>query len=219
MTKSNSHFTDLMITKDVHGNADFIFGVDMERMMMDNSAYSALIAEMNATAKKQIAANSKILSFNITRRQVKKGLSLNYLGSPQIPEVFSDETISHQVLGSVDEMSEVPLLVSGQTSGIKYLTASDIGLSRQTAGTYQYELSISMIDGFIPTIRNLLKKLYRTSSSISTYAALLNIPDNYDSNRKRAKISIKKSTTDKMSKSWRTSMQNIDEHHLSSHPV
>ena len=202
MTKSNSHFTDLMITKDVHGNADFIFGVDMERMMMDNSAYSALIAEMNATAKKQIAANSKILSFNITRRQVKKGLSLNYLGSPQIPEVFSDETISHQVLGSVDEMSEVPLLVSGQTSGIKYLTASDIGLSRQTAGTYQYELSISMIDGFIPTIRNLLKKLYRTSSSISTYAALLNIPDNYDSNRKRAKISIKKSTTDKMSKSY-----------------
>ena len=67
---SNSHFTDLMITKDVSGNADFIFGVDMDRMTIDNSAYSALIADMTDVAKRQIAANSEILSFNITRRQV-----------------------------------------------------------------------------------------------------------------------------------------------------
>tara|TARA_R110000744_G_scaffold74903_1_gene149335 strand:- start:922 stop:2415 length:1494 start_codon:yes stop_codon:yes gene_type:complete len=191
-----------MITKDVSGNADFIFGVDMDRMMIDNSAYSNLIENMTDVAKKQIAANSEILSFNMTRRQVKKELSLNSIGSPQKPEVFSDETISHQVLGSVGEMGEVQLSVSGQASGTKYLTASDIGLSKQTAGTYQYELSISTIDGFIPTINNLLKKLYRTSNDISNYTALIAIPDNYDSGKKRTKISIKKSTTDRMSKSY-----------------
>ena len=202
MNKTNSHFTDLMITKDISGNADFIFGVDMDRMTIDNSAYSALIADMTDVAKRQIAANSEILSFNINRRQVKKELSLNTLGSPMMPEIFSDETISHPVLGSMNEMKEVPITVSGGSSGIKYLTASDIGLSNQTAGTYQYELSISIVDGFIPTVNNLLKKLYKTSSEVDRYLALLNIPKNYDSTRKRVEISIKKSTTDRISKTY-----------------
>ena len=61
MTKSNSHFSDLMITKDTYGNADFIFGVDMGRMLIDNSAYSALIADMTDVAKRQIAAESEDL--------------------------------------------------------------------------------------------------------------------------------------------------------------
>ena len=202
MTKSNSHFTDLMITKDIAGNADFIFGVDMDRMIIDNSAYSDLIAEMTDVAKRQIAANSEILSFKINRRQVKKELSLNSLGSPQKPEVFSDETISHQVLGSVGEMSEVPLSISGKTSGIKYLTASDMGLSKQTAGTYQYELSISTVCGFIPTVNKLLKKLYRTSNDVGDYLALLDVPDNYDSIKQKSKISIRKTKTDEMSKTY-----------------
>ena len=202
MTKSNSHFSDLMITKDASGNADFIFGVDMERMMIDNSAYSNLIENMTDVAKKQIAANSQILSFNMTRRQVKKELSLNSLGSPQMPEVFSSETISHQVLGSVDEMGEVPLAVSNKASGVKYLTASDMGLSKQTAGTYQYELSISTIDGFIPTLSNLLKRLHRTNNDVADYLALLDIPDNYDSNKHKSKISIRTAKTDEMSKTY-----------------
>mgnify|MGYP003666274699 CR=1 FL=1 len=202
MTKSNSHFTELMITKDTSGNADFIFGVDMDRMAIDNSAYSALIENMTDIAKRHIAANSEVLSFNINRRQVKKELSLNSLGSPMMPEVFSDETISHPVLGSMSEMNEVPITVSGDSSGIKYLTASDIGLSGQTAGTYQYELSISFVDGFIPTISKLLKKLYRTNSDVSDYVALLEIPDNYDSTIKKSKISIRKAKIDEMSKTY-----------------
>jgi len=201
MKKSNSHFTDLMITKDTSGNADFIFGVDMNRLMIDNSAYSALIADMTDVAKKQIAANSEVLSFNITRRQVKSNLSLNALGSPSKPEVFTNETISKPIISSIREMKEVPLSIGG-SNGIKYLTASDTDLSKQTAGTYQYELSISTIDGFIPTIDKLLKKLYRTSDDISNYLALLDIPENYNSKRRRTKISIKKESTDRMSKTY-----------------
>ena len=145
MSRNNSHFSDLMITKDASGNADFMFGVDMDRMIIDNSAYSDLIAEMTDVAKRQIAANSEILSFKINRRQVKKELSLNTLGSPMMPEVFTNETISKPILGSMSDMKEVPLfvaerdarptLVAGQLSGIKYLTASDTDLSEQTAGT------------------------------------------------------------------------------------
>ena len=200
MNKTNSHFSDLMITKDASGNADFIFGVDMDRMVIDNSAYSALIADMTDVAKRQIASNSEILSFNVNRRQVKKEKSLNSLGSPQNPEVFSDETISHPILGSIDEMNEVPITVSGGSSGIKYLTASDVGLSEQTAGTYQYELSISIVDGFVPTVKKLLKKLYRTSNDVSDYIALLDIPDNYDSERQVTKLSVREAKTDEMSK-------------------
>ena len=216
MAESNSHFTDLMITKDTSGNADFIFGVDMNRLMIDNSAYSALIAEMTDVAKRQVAANSEIMSFNINRRQVKKELSLNSLGGAAMPEVFSDETISHPVLGSISEMREVSITVSGGSSGIKYLTASDTGLSTQTAGTYQYELSISLIDGFIPTMNDILKRLYRTSDDVSNYVALLDIPGNYDSKKRRAKISIREASTDRMSNtyvnalSYFQNLENID---------
>ena len=215
-SKSNSHFTDLMVTKDTSGNADFIFGVDMDRMVIDNSAYSALIENMTDTAKRQIAANSEILSFNVNRRQVKKEKSLNSLGSPQNPEAFNDETISHPVLSSMSEMNEVPLTVSGQSSGIKYLTASDIGLSRQTAGTYQYELSISLIDGFIPTINKLLKKLYRTRKEVSVYLSMLEKPENYESNKKKTRLLVSTKKTDEMSKiyvdalSYFINMKNIN---------
>jgi hypothetical protein len=191
-----------MITKDTFGNADFIFGVDMDRLMIDNSAYSALIENMTDTAKRQIATNNEVLSFNITRRQVKRDLSLSYLGSPLMPKVFSDETISHQVVDSMNEMNEVPLLASGHSSGIKYLTASDIGLSKQTAGTYQYELSITVVDGFAKTIGKLLKRLYKTNNDVADYLALLDIPKNYDSKRRRVRISIRESATDAMSKSY-----------------
>jgi len=215
-SKSNSHFTDLMVTKDTSGNADFIFGVDMDRMVIDNSAYSALIENMTDTAKRQIASNSEILSFNVNRRQVKKEKSLNSLGSPQNPEAFNEETISHPVLSSMSEMNEVPLAVSGQSSGIKYLTASDIGLSRQTAGTYQYELSISLIDGFVPTINKLLKKLYRTRKEVSVYLSMLEKPENYESNKKRTRLSVSTKKTDEMSKiyvdalSYFINMKNIN---------
>ena len=119
------------------------------------------------------------------------------------------------------------MIVPGQTSGIKYLTASDIGLSRQTAGTYQYELSISFVDGFIPTIRNMLKKLYRTSDDVSIYLSLLGIPKSNYLKKKGSKISIKKSTTDRMSKTYvdalsyfkRTSIRSINERPLSLHRV
>jgi hypothetical protein len=191
-----------MITKDAFGNADFIFGVDMNRLMIDNSAYSALIADMSDTAKRQVADNSEITSFIISRRQVKKELSLNSLGSAAISSIFTKETISQPVISSMNEMKQTSITVSGQTRDIKYLTASDIGLSKQTAGTYQYELSISVIDGFIPTINKLLKKLYRTNNDITAYLALLDIPDNYDSKRRRMKVSIKKTTIDRMSKSY-----------------
>jgi hypothetical protein len=157
---------------------------------------------MTEIAKRQIASNSEILSFNVNRRQVKKEKSLNSLGSPQNPEVFSDETISHPILGSINEMNEVPITVSGGSSGIKYLTASDVGLSEQTAGTYQYELSISIVDGFVPTVKKLLKKLYRTSNDVSDYIALLDIPDNYDSERQVAKLSVREAKTDEMSKTY-----------------
>ena len=207
MIKTNSHFTDLMITKDAFGNADFIFGVDMNRLMIDNSAYSALIADMSDTAKRQVADNSEITSFIISRRQVKKELSLNSLGSAAISSIFTKETISQPVISSMNEMKQTSITVSGQTRDIKYLTASDIGLSKQTAGTYQYELSISVIDGFIPTINKLLKKLYRTNNDITAYLALLDIPDNYDSKRRRMKVSIKKTTIDRMSN--HTSMHSL----------
>lgn len=106
-SKTNSHFTDLMVTKDTFNNADFIFGIDMNRLFTDNSAYSNLIDGMTDIAKMQIAANSKIMAFNITRRQVKRDLSLSYLNSPLMPCVFNEDVVSQPVVSSMDSMREI----------------------------------------------------------------------------------------------------------------
>jgi hypothetical protein len=189
-----------MITKDTSGNADFIFGIDMNRLFLDNSAYSALITNMTDTAKMQIVAKSEILSFNITRRHVKRDLSLSHLASPLMPSVFNEEVIPQPVLNSIENMREVLISVSGQPNGMRYLTASDNGLSNQTAGTYQYELYISFVDGLVPTIDSLLKRLYAANNSISKYLALLDIPNNYDSETDSVNITIRDSDIKKISK-------------------
>ena len=202
MNNTNSHFTELMITKDASNNADFIFGIDMNKLFTDNSAYSALMEGMTATAKGQIAANSKILAFNITRRQVKRDLSLGRLESPLIPCVFGDETEPYLVVGTINNMRDVPISVSGQPSGMRYLTSSDNDLSNQTAGTYQYELYISFVDGFSPTMDALLKRLYAASDSISKYLAMLDIPSNYNSQTDRVAMAMNSSDIQKISKAY-----------------
>jgi len=202
MNISNSHFTELMITKDASNNADFIFGIDMNKLFTDNSAYSNLIDGMTTAAKEQIAANSKILAFNMTRRQVKRDLSLGRLGSPLIPCVFSDETIPFPVVDSINSMRDVLISVSGQPSGMRYLTSSDNDLSNQTAGTYQYELYISFVDGFAPTMDALLKRLYAASNSISKYLAMLDIPNNYNSETDRVAMVVDSSDIEKISKAY-----------------
>jgi len=191
-----------MITKDASYNADFIFGIDMDNLFIDNSAYSALIEGMTNVAKIQIAANSKILAFNITRHRVKRDLSLSCLGSPLIPYVFSDETVPYSVIDSMKSLREIPISVSGQPSGMRYLTASDNDLSNQTAGTYQYELYISFVDGFSPTMDALLKRLYSASNFISKYLALLDIPGNYNLETDSVTMRVKRSDIQRISKSY-----------------
>lgn len=200
--KTNSYFTDLMVTKDTSNNADFIFGIDMNRLFTDNSAYSNLIDGMTDKAKMQIAANSKIMAFNITRRQVKRDLSLSYLSSPLIPCVFSDETIPYLVINSINSMREVPISLPASSSGIRYFTTSDNNLSNQTAGTYQYELYISFVDGFAPTMDALLKRLYAASNTISKYLALLDIPSNYNLETDSVSMAMNPSDIQKISKAY-----------------
>jgi hypothetical protein len=202
MNNTNSHFTELMITKDASNNADFIFGIDMNRLFTDNSAYSNLIDGMTDKAKMQIAANSKIMAFNITRRQVKRDLSLSYLSSPLIPCVFSDETIPYLVINSINSMREVPISLPASSSGIRYFTTSDNNLSNQTAGTYQYELYISFVDGFAPTMDALLKRLYAASNTISKYLALLDIPSNYNLETDSVNMAMNSSDIQKISKAY-----------------
>ena len=201
-SKTNSHFTDLMVTKDTFNNADFIFGIDMNRLFTDNSAYSNLIDGMTDIAKMQIAANSKITAFNITRRQVKRDLSLSYLSSPLMPCVFNEDVVSQPVVSSMDSMREIPISLPASSSGIRYLTASDNDLSNQTAGTYQYELYISFVDGFAPTMDAMLKRLYSASNIISKYLALLDIPGNYDSETDSTRMAMRDSDIQKISKSY-----------------
>ena len=72
MNKTNSHFTDLMITKDASYNADFIFGIDMDNLFIDNSAYSALIEGMTNVAKIQISIFLRARCYREFQKEARK---------------------------------------------------------------------------------------------------------------------------------------------------
>ena len=134
MSDINSYFSDLFITKDTLGNADFLFATDIDKFLIDNSAHTVSLQKMSNFARSQYILYSRIVSFNIRRQQVKKTNAVSKIGSAIKDNVFSDETKSITIVDSYDAMSEVPLELPSQNlsetvANLRFLTASDTDLS------------------------------------------------------------------------------------------
>ena len=81
MSDINSYFSDLFITKDTLGNADFLFATDLDKFLIDNSAHTVSLQKMSNFARNQYILYSRIVSFNIKRQQVKKTNAVSKIGS------------------------------------------------------------------------------------------------------------------------------------------
>tara|TARA_R100000234_G_scaffold71431_1_gene43917 strand:+ start:1166 stop:3031 length:1866 start_codon:yes stop_codon:yes gene_type:complete len=216
MSDINSYFSDLFITKDTLGNADFLFATDIDKFLIDNSAHTVSLQKMSNFARSQYILYSRIVSFNIRRQQVKKTNALSKIGSAIKDNVFSDETKSITIVDSYNAMSEVPLELPSQNlsetaANLRFLTASDTNLSKQTAGVYRYELSLEAIDGFVPMIQQIISKLSIQYKTLNRYYELVNQSNNYDSKRGRVKVQLSERNVKKIAEAYVQGLAHLNE--------
>ena len=180
----NSYFSEIMLTKDEDRNTRFLFAFDYGKYILENSKYSSLILKMTPLARQAIVLQSQIVQFILNKKQVKKECYRNKLNSPVQNFILSDETPTTPVILSLDDtnLNEINLVLPNQeetdNSIVRYFTGVDTDI--KSDGTYQYDIDIEIIDGFIPIMNFVFKALENTISEYEKYVALTQIPNVYD---------------------------------------
>ena len=180
----NSYFSEIMLTKDENRNTRFLFAFDYGKYVLENSKYSSLILKMTPFARQAIVLQSQIVQFILNKKQVKKECYRNKLNSPVQNFILSDETPTTPVILSLDDtnLNEINLVLPNQedtdNSIVRYFTGVDTDI--KSDGTYQYDIDIEIIDGFIPIMNFVFKALENTISEYEKYVALTQIPNVYD---------------------------------------
>ena len=185
----NSYFSEIMLTKDENRNTRFLFAFDYGKYVLENSKYSSLILKMTPFARQAIVLQSQIVQFILKKKQVKEECCRNKLNSPVQNFILSDETPTTPVILSLDDanLNEINLVLPNQeeaeNSIVRYFTGVDTDI--KSDGTYQYEIDIEIIDGFIPIMNFVFKALENTISEYEKYVALTQIPNIYDADARK----------------------------------
>ena len=203
LNNKNSYFTELLLSKDSSRNVRYLFGFDYGKYVIDNSKYSSIIKKMSPAARQQIAANSEITKFTLSRRQVEEKPALNILGSPihnrvtkndplEIPVAMLDLRPNQpETQGGTQPwwtqniaIQEIELMngevSSNSNSWVRYFTGIDWLMTRETDGQFQYAIDVEILDGFIPLMNTIYPKLSTALAKYRKYVNLIQIPGVYD---------------------------------------
>ena len=204
LNNKNSYFTELLLSKDSSRNVRYLFGFDYGKYVIDNSKYSSIIKKMSPAARQQIAANSEITKFTLSRRQVEEKPALNILGSPIHNRVTKNDPLEIPVAmldlrsgprpetqGGTQpwwtqkvDIQEIELMngdmPSNSSSLMRYFTGIDWLMRRETAGQFQYAIDVEVLDGFIPLINTIYNNLSTALAKYRKYVNLIQIPGVYD---------------------------------------
>ena len=207
LNNKNSYFTELLLSKDSRRNVRYLFGFDYGKYVIDNSKYSSIIKKMSPAARQQVAANSKITKFILSRRQVEEKPALNILASPVHNRVTKNDPLETPVAlldlrpgpgpagletqGGTQPwwtqgvaIQEIELMngdmPSNSSSLIRYFTGIDWLMTRETDGQFQYAIDVEILDGFIPLMNTIYPKLSKALTEYRKYVNLIQIPGVYD---------------------------------------
>ena len=207
LNNKNSYFTELLLSKDSRRNVRYLFGFDYGKYVIDNSKYSSIIKKMSPAARQQVAGNSEITKFILSRRQVEEKPALNILASPVHNRVTKNDPLETPValldlrpgpgLAGLETqggtqpwwtqnvaIQEIELMngdmPSNSSSLIRYFTGIDWLMTRETDGQFQYAIDVEILDGFIPLMNTIYPKLSKALIEYRKYVNLIQIPGVYD---------------------------------------
>ena len=83
-TLKTNYVSDLYLTRDKQGNAVMVFNCDVEKILQHESKYGSLLSRAPRRIKREILAESPILSLSIFRDRVRTKIGLNRLTSTAV---------------------------------------------------------------------------------------------------------------------------------------
>lgn len=170
-------FSDMWSSIDISGNNRFIFSINMENLLLRNTVYKGLITTLKNSESiglgvfySSLIKQIKIKELKITRRRVKKQITLNAEKGGQRVD-FSDSDAPLLIVSSVDqngklvskvefsndlglEKTEFPVKVGtiseikldGTPSVVRSFMCTDLEVSGKSSGMYEYTLEVQSSD-------------------------------------------------------------------------
>ena len=195
--ENSAYYTDFYVTRDRSGNSRFFFGIDMLKMMLQNSVFGKYFVDAPPAAIDNIMSRTRINYISVFRRRVIPMPGNNKLGGEAIIEKVFDKnepeknvisansnrrTIKNQTEeGSLRELSILP---NPEYKYLKHFVGSDLRMDEESYGHYQYGVEIEIEDGTIDFVLKKYNRLAKAKARLEEYVNILNIPNVYDKPRR-----------------------------------
>jgi len=195
--ENSAYYTDFYVTRDRNGNSRFFFGIDMLKMMLQNSVFGKYFVDAPPVAIDQIMSRTRINYISVFRRRVVPLPGNNKLGGETIVEKVFDVNEPEKIIISANSnrriiqnrtregsLRELNILPGPEYKYLKHFVGSDLRMDEESYGHYQYGVEIEIEDGTIDFMLNKYNKLARAKANLDEYVNILNIPNVYQKPRR-----------------------------------
>lgn len=191
--KTEAYITEPDYSTNPENVLKFIFHIDHEKLVRDNTQYGALFETVDKSAKSEILENSPIKDISVYRERVVRGLSRGQVR----PVEYEDRTelianSSEKKAGRISRADTKRNLQNGQKksqevvvgairqinlaansdSGVRSIGITDFDMARETDGLYRYYVEMEIEDGTVPFIRRQHRKLSKSKANLEKFVTL-----------------------------------------------
>jgi hypothetical protein len=181
--------SDMYMSRDKNNNCRFLFSVDMEQILKQNTNYPALIDNLRNTNKKEyysLLKRARIEELTISRRRVikqeivtsnfdttsysptdqelivvssKDSLKRNGLESKTSVDRATTQGVGNRSVTKTGTILEVKPFASSKTIALRHFTGTDFDISAQDTGLYEYTVKIVLMDPVQAFIKSKLEAI------------------------------------------------------------
>ncbi len=182
----NVYFSEAFISKSRDGNSRFMFALDYQRMLKENSIFENLFLRGTRSQIKNILKKCKIKDIKIKRRRITPIRTMNKNGNYVDGYVPFDLDAPYDIitysadseLGRINSMildtgeiseGDIGLSLDSTLKDVRFFKVTDKTISKVTDGYYQYGLDISIEDASQKFVYELIDKLKRDKARLYQY--------------------------------------------------
>jgi len=188
--KSEAYITEPIYSSDAQNVIKFVFHVDHEKIIRENTQYGALLKTADKKAKADILQRCIIKNFSVYRERVVRGLRrgkvkpVDYENRTELiansserdagflqrsvtkRSIQTGEEKSQKVrVGAIREVYLTP--VAG--NGIRSFGVTDYDMARETDGLYRYKVELEIEDGTVQFVKDQLDQLANAERLMQEY--------------------------------------------------
>jgi hypothetical protein len=174
--KLDTYFSNAFYSRNINGNLSFLFNLDYQSLIQNNSAYKQQI--INSSLKDQFSKQIKLVSLKIQRRRIKKLGDTNkskiYYFNDTITNITegsdSDDGLLKPVKKEIGFIKEKALYFDRDLdSRIRTFEVVDKQVYDLKTGLYQYGVEITLIDTFNNYISDNLRNSFDDLNKLRLY--------------------------------------------------